>query len=362
MTVAVVIDSSGSMEGPPLDALASGLERLASGMLERDKLAGVSFGTGASVAWTARPVADRSAREAALRRLRAGGSEDPVNGIRLALNLLRTPAREPEIRRLVLVTDWRSPHRRAEGPDALAPVLADLRDEGIAVTAVGLGPDFDEGVLVRIAEATGGVYVPVENPRDLPDALQAFAYHCANAALTGVRVQVAPVGRTVANGGSVTLALPLPDIAWGEERRLLVPLRHGPRRPGQYVVASVSASWTDATCGERRTHRHDAMVDFGAPDADEADGEVRTTLAGRAAVAVVRSAMEAYGGGRRSAVPVEAQLAVASDALRTAGFGRLSERVDTVLDDLTAGRIREPNKTLAAVVIEGSAGTASALF
>lgn len=362
VTAAVVMDSSGSMEGPRLDALMPGLERLASGLRESDKLVGVGFGGRASVLWTARPAGDRHTRTAALRRLRADGSARPADGLRLALNLLRVPMREPEIRRLVLITDWCSSLGGERDADALGDVLVGLLNAEVAITAVGVGSDFDETTLVSMAEATGGTYVPVEDPRDLPDALQAVAYHFQNVAFASGRVEVTPVGRSMVDDGGAGGTGPLPDVPWGRERRLLMPLRHEPRRAGQYVVASVSVSWVDATSGQRRTHRHDAVVEFGSHASHEADGLVRLALAGRSAAGVVRGAMGAVTGAGPSTTPLNARLAAASDALRIAGLERLSERVDSVLERLADGRMRDPNKTLAAVVIEASAGAATALF
>jgi hypothetical protein len=88
-------------------------------------------------------------------------------GARLAASLLKSEPSAKRTRRLVVITDG-IVHDQVES----IRELEQIRNEGIAVTTIGVGPEFDEEFLSRIADWTGGSYHYAPKPEDIESRLQ----------------------------------------------------------------------------------------------------------------------------------------------------------------------------------------------
>lgn len=112
------------------------------------------------------PLTDhRPAVTQAIRDLKRRGGTDLAEGIETAVAELNANGREDASRVIVLFTDGMSNEARAKQAAQLA------RSEGIAVQALLLGENLKGGFLLEaIAQTTGGSFVWVLNPAELPDA------------------------------------------------------------------------------------------------------------------------------------------------------------------------------------------------
>lgn len=74
------------------------------------------------------------------------------------------------MRRVLLLTDGLANHGET-APDALAAKAAELRGQGITTSTFGVGADFDERLLARLAAEGGGHFYFIEHPQQIPDLL-----------------------------------------------------------------------------------------------------------------------------------------------------------------------------------------------
>lgn len=74
----------------------------------------------------------------------------------------------PQVKRVLLLTDGLA-NRGVVEPSDLAAAAEALRAEGITTSTFGLGADFDEALLSRLASAGGGHFYFIEQPGQIPD-------------------------------------------------------------------------------------------------------------------------------------------------------------------------------------------------
>jgi Mg-chelatase subunit ChlD len=177
--VALVLDRSGSMGGQKIDMARQAVEHAIRLLDDRDRLALVCYDTEIDALLTT-TAATPEAKALALSRLRqidARGSTDLCGGWLRGAQELRSRERtlfdgtdEPgdAARRVLLLSDGLANQGETD-PDVLARHAVDLRAKGIATSTFGLGRDFDEALMTRLANEGGGNFYFIEQPAQIPD-------------------------------------------------------------------------------------------------------------------------------------------------------------------------------------------------
>jgi Mg-chelatase subunit ChlD len=110
-------------------------------------------------------TADRAAVMEALRGLDQFGRSNPAAGIRMALEGFEESGRPGATRMMLLFTDGKL--KEAEVRDA----TADAKEKGVSVSTVAFGSnESGDSILRQLAEGTGGSFVAVSDPAEIPDA------------------------------------------------------------------------------------------------------------------------------------------------------------------------------------------------
>ncbi|HET92072.1 MAG TPA: VWA domain-containing protein [Chloroflexi bacterium] len=163
----------------------------------------------------------------------------------------------------------------------------------IPISTMGLGGEFNEELMIPIADQTGGEAYLVENPEDIPAAFaqeleRAQAVHYRNLELKlrpsqgieiraayRVRPSIAPLKMSAENG-SHTLALG--DLVAGDEPALLLELIVPPRLEGTYRLAQVLLACDHPAGGLAGLKtRADVVAEF-TSDATETPGQVASVI------------------------------------------------------------------------------------
>jgi Ca-activated chloride channel family protein len=276
INVALVIDTSGSMEGDPIAAAREAAVAVLDALQDGDRLTLVTFDSEARLLVESTEI-DSGSRDDVRERIdemQARGTTDLARGLETALQDLQRVAEPGVLTRLVLLSD--GVPNDAEPIHALA---AQARAQGITVTAFGFGLDYDATLLGTIAQSTGGSFHYIEDPAEI-----APMFRSENARLQGVvargmtltlvsgpRVQIAEVvGDGSAAGESVILGLG--DLSRGEERVVAVRLAVDPHRDGSPVeVLDAALSYHDPLAN--RTGVHERINLAAHATADEAEIE-----------------------------------------------------------------------------------------
>ncbi|MFK7989562.1 MAG: VWA domain-containing protein [Sandaracinaceae bacterium] len=273
--VHLVLDRSSSMQRTWPRVIASA-RALISRLRPRDQLQIVAYGTDVVEAFPLGPVGDGDAARAALGGIVVGGGTHIEGGLSMAYQAAARAS--GEARGLVLLLSDGVPNHGSFDPSELSGLAGRARRQsGCTTSVVGLGTQFDAGLLRSIATAGRGGYHVAVNIDGLGEELEGEldAYARAAARDVTVSVRLSP-GMEVVGGGPFRATadgaqLSLPQLVAGEERRVVLPVR---------VAASVSAgavAWVNV--------RYQSRLSAGWVSADRALSVSRGTEARRAGLA-----------------------------------------------------------------------------
>jgi Ca-activated chloride channel homolog len=230
LSLAVVLDTSGSMSGEKIEQAKQSVIGLVRDMRDDDEIAFVRYASDTQLVQPlARVGAVRKDLIASVQRLEAGGGTNIPPALSQGL-LQLSDAAKGRVRRVVLVSDGLDSTR------ALSEQIAhESAGRGITVSSMGIGLDFDEGYMGGVARSGHGNFAFVKDASALAAFLQKELKETASTTVeravarlklpSGVRF-VQAVGadaKQIGEGGS-ELELSLGSLFAGDERRVIVQL------------------------------------------------------------------------------------------------------------------------------------------
>ncbi len=166
--IGFAVDRSGSMSGPKLALAKVAIAEALQQMLIKDSFA-ISWFDGHAFLMEPCQRATASAVAttiAAVRQVQTGGDTALHDGWALAADAVRK-GREPDaVARVLLLTDGQA-NRGPSKPLQLGSLAARMRAEGVATSAIGIGDDFNEELLTKMATEGGGNFYYAKTPEDL---------------------------------------------------------------------------------------------------------------------------------------------------------------------------------------------------
>ena len=152
INMALVLDRSTSMQGERMDTIKLAAIELVRQLKPEDTLSIVVFSDRAEVLLSAGRRPDRSVVETQIRMLRSGGGTEIFQGLQTGfMEVQRFSSRSP-INHIVLLTDGRT-----YGDEEACLGLADrAAQQGIRITGLGIGSDWNDAFLDELAARTGG--------------------------------------------------------------------------------------------------------------------------------------------------------------------------------------------------------------
>ena len=171
ISIALVMDQSGSMEGSPIENAKLAAETCAENMDgETQRMALIPYADNSSVAVSLTNSSDTLV--SGIRGLSAVGGTNISGAIRTALGELDG---EDGTRAIILLTDGQDNNSEEE----MQKVLEQAKREDVAIFAVGLG-DVNRTYLNNIAQSTGGKFIAAETATELADIYQLLQQYIIN--------------------------------------------------------------------------------------------------------------------------------------------------------------------------------------
>ncbi|MBN1140262.1 MAG: peptidoglycan-binding protein, partial [Deltaproteobacteria bacterium] len=228
------------------------------GMLSGSDILGiVQYDDRVEPLWPSAPLENREPIRRAIAALTPGGSTNLAGGM-LEGGRQVLHNRFGGIRRVLLLSDGLA-NVGVTDRAAIARMAASLRHQGVQISALGLGLDYDENLMQAIAESGGGNYYYIEHPSQVSRIFTeemgilsslvtrdfVLSFHWGDS-VRGVRVLGYPTShqerRTTVN---------MTDFHAGEERTLLLQLDLAAAPPGSQSLGSFHLGYRDPAQGKR---------------------------------------------------------------------------------------------------------------
>src|SRR6185503_910450 len=171
LNLSLVLDRSGSMEGEKMIRAREAAMFCGDQMLATDRLSVVTFDDQIEVLFPSEPVTNKEAMKALISRVNARNStalhEAWVRGgLTVSGNLL-----DQGINRVVLITDGLA-NVGVTNTDEIVTQAMGLFQRGVSTSTIGIGADFNEDLLMPMAQAGGGNAWHVVEPDDMQHIFQ----------------------------------------------------------------------------------------------------------------------------------------------------------------------------------------------
>jgi Ca-activated chloride channel family protein len=268
LNLGIGLDRSGSMyDEKRLDYVSEAVKYLIDHLGPEDRAAVVAFADKAAVVATAEQLLrDKAQVKRAiddLDLLEIGGGTQMALGMEAALAEVEKNYSPDRLNRLLLLTDGQTYEERR------CLDLARQQRERVSCSTLGVGIEFNEKLLMEMAEASGANYHFISDPATIPGIFSRELEGLRNVALTNARIEVRlSAGVQVKEVfRSSPQIYPLKDATPDAERALTIPLGDlesdvpssallvlvlPPRKPGRVRIAQASLCYDTPDSRDRR--------------------------------------------------------------------------------------------------------------
>lgn len=304
VAVAVAVDVSGSMSGAKIESAKSSIRTMIERMSDDDQIAIVAF---SSEATTLQPLARlgdvRKTLLHTVSALRAGGGTNIASALQQSYTSL-TGAAQGKVRRVVLLSDGQD--GSGISLERVGTHVRAKADEGVTLSSIGFGNDFDERYMTTIADVGRGNYAFLQTGSELDGFLTKELSEARQTVMEGAVAEVTlPAGwkavraygvESQADSGKVIV--PVGALFGGDRRKVVIEIDADPKAVG--TTQSIEGRLVFRTTRDERPRSVSigkVAVTTVEPEKDVSasiDGEVQAHAVSVVAAAKQRDAVDAW--------------------------------------------------------------------
>lgn len=312
LNLAVVIDHSGSMNGGRLQQAKRAARQLVGRLSESDRLAVVSYGSSVSVDSPSRYVtaANRGRLKRSISAIRRDGGTFLAGGFQKAKSIVANHATDETVDRVILLSDGKANHG-AQTARALGGMAETALDNGVTTTTMGIGLNYNEGIMTSMAEMGAGNHYFIEDENKIAsmfgkefDSLAGVVARDAYAVLElGSGIELLDVHGFSHNRRGGNVVVNLGSFHAREHKDVLVDLAASSGQAGPRDVVDVNLHFDDVTGKSDQSVTSSASLSAVNTDATDKHAEVNESVMRRVEQITyannVEKATEAYDKGNR---------------------------------------------------------------
>ncbi len=166
VNVAIVLDKSGSMSGEKIAKAKTAAIAAVNRLDKQDIISIVAYDSTVKVIVPATKLTDKQSVIAMIENISAGGSTSLFAGVTKGADEIRKFIDKNRVNRIILLSDGLA-NVGPQSPSELGALGASLLKEGISVSTMGLGLDYNEDLMTQLAQKSSGNHIFIEQAEDL---------------------------------------------------------------------------------------------------------------------------------------------------------------------------------------------------
>lgn len=253
VNLVLVIDRSGSMsEVGKLEYAKEAAKRIISGLGRKDRIGIVAYSTEVELLYPIQFLKEKQSATSVVDSLYPTDSTNLSGGLSAGIDQLKSLKRDGYINRVVLLSDGLA-NVGITDIGQLSRVASQAAENSIHITTMGLGLNYDENLMMNLAEYGAGNYYFIESPTQLTKIYEKeFGQILATVGkdsvmylslASGVQLkEVYGYTHTLKDG---RVQINLGDIFSGQERNILIKLNAPTDKLGKKQLVNASFEFTD---------------------------------------------------------------------------------------------------------------------
>lgn len=273
----LVLDRSGSMDGENMDNLKEAVGYVVDHLSDGDLVSITIFDDQVETLIPSQPAKNRDEIKRTLASVIARGGTQISDGLKAGLAEARKGYAKNRVNRILLLTDGKT----WDDEGACLKLAEEAGKEGIAIASIGIGDEWNEKLLLQLAEGSHGNSHWIESPISILDAFRQEVKGMQSVAATNLRVlvrmspgvkpakvyaavpMISDVSKKAVSGSVVAADLGSLDGTKGQT--VLIEARIAPQKEGRFRLGQVEVTYDVPSQGAKGlSMRSDLFVTFTA--------------------------------------------------------------------------------------------------
>jgi len=253
LNISFVLDRSGSMYGPKMDYTKKAVQFALRNLEKSDRVSLVTFDHLVELPIASTTAENKDQLVQLVEQIDSRGTTNLSGGLLAGTNQVKSAYHKEQVNRVILLTDGLA-NEGITDPARLRTLAREISSSGIGISTMGVGDDFNEDLLVEMAEAGNGNFYYIESPDAIPNIFSEELTGLLSVTGQNPTLEVLPAPgvalravfgyEPVFNGGAL---VNLPDIYNGDSKTILLELKVKPGAPGMLPLAALNFSYYDVT-------------------------------------------------------------------------------------------------------------------
>jgi Ca-activated chloride channel family protein len=271
----LVLDRSGSMDGEKMDNLKEAVGYVVDHLSDNDLVSVTIFDDQVETLIPSQLAQNRDEIKARLANVIARGGTQISDGLKAGLAEVKKGYTRERVNRILLLTDGQT----WDDEDACLKLAGEAGKQGIAITSIGIGDEWNEKLLLQLAELSRGNSHWIQNPISILDAFQQEVEGMQSVAAMNLRVttrmsqgvkpfkvyvtspMIVDVSGKAVNNGTVMTELGSLDGKKGQS--ILIETRIPAQKAGRFRLGQVEVTYDIPSEGSKgRNVKTDLFVTF----------------------------------------------------------------------------------------------------
>ncbi|MEK6657343.1 MAG: VWA domain-containing protein [Nitrospirota bacterium] len=273
----LLLDRSGSMDGKKIENLKEAVKRVVDSLGEKDRISVVIFDDEVEALLANQAPTNKAEIKNKIDSIMPRGGTQISDAMKKAMEEIKKGASANMVSRILLLTDGQT----WDDEPKCEELSIEAKKAGISITAVGLGDEWNENLLISIGEKSGGDSYWIENPEDIMERFASEVSGLRGIVATNLNIiyklskdveplktyrvkpMISDLGRSVAGNGNISVSLGEVDGAVGQS--LLIETMLPVKEAGRFRLGQIEAVYDVPSKGLKQERiKADVVVNFSA--------------------------------------------------------------------------------------------------